>query len=59
MVAPTAKRHVYTSAYEMFSLGFDTRWIEAYFGISEAEALRRINVERSAAKGLPNPYQQS
>lgn len=44
------------SCLDLFRLGWGTDRIAAYWRISEAEALRRVNVERSNAKGLPSPY---
>ncbi|GAA4108729.1 hypothetical protein ACFFTN_01340 [Aminobacter aganoensis] len=46
------------SALELFRKGWDTVQIAAYHLISEAEALHRLNIERSAAKELPSPYQK-
>lgn len=45
------------TALELFRLGWDTARIAQYWQISEAEALRRLNVERSNAKHLPSPYE--
>lgn len=44
------------SALELFRLGWGTDRIAEYWQISEAEALRRVNVERSNLKRLPSPY---
>lgn len=44
------------TALELFRLGWDTKRIAEYWQISEAEALRRLNIERSNAKRLPSPY---
>jgi len=45
------------SCLELFRLGWDTVRIASYWQISEAEALRRVNDERAADKGLPSPYE--
>ncbi len=45
------------SAHELFRLGWGTVKIAAYWNISEAEAERRLTVERSNRKGLPVPYE--
>jgi hypothetical protein len=45
------------SALELFHAGLDTHQIADYWGISEAEAERRVSVERSNFKGLPDPYE--
>ena len=45
------------SARELFRLGWDTIKIAEYWRISEAEALRRITLERSNMLRLPNPYE--
>ncbi|MCA0276270.1 MAG: hypothetical protein LCH86_09715 [Proteobacteria bacterium] len=44
------------SALELFRKGWDTQQIAAYHLILEEEALQRLNIERSTAKGLPSPY---
>lgn len=43
-------------ALELFRLGWSTDRIATYWGITEAQALRRVNNERSEKKGLPSPY---
>jgi hypothetical protein len=45
------------SCLDLFRLGWDTVRIAAYWQISEAEALRRVSVERSKARSLPIPYE--
>ncbi len=45
------------SCLELFRLGWDTTRIAEYWRIDEAEAHRRVNIERSASKGLPSPYE--
>lgn len=47
------------SALELFRLGWDTLRIAEYWKIDEAEALRRLSIERSNAKRRPNPYEAS
>lgn len=44
------------TALELFRLGWGTDRIADYWQISEAEALRRVNIERSNRKRLPSPY---
>lgn len=41
----------------LFLLGWDTIRIAEYWGISEAEALRELSVERSIKLGLSVPYE--
>lgn len=45
------------SAYDLFKLGWGTDKIASYWAISEAEAERRLTVERSNLRGLPDPYE--
>jgi hypothetical protein len=51
-----ARSAIVLSALELFRLGCDTACIAEYWQITEAEALRRLNVERSNARRLPSPY---
>lgn len=44
------------TALELFRLGWGTDRIAEYWQITEAEALRRLNIERSNFKRLPSPY---
>jgi hypothetical protein len=44
------------TALELFRLGWGTDRIAEYYAISEAEALRRLNIERSNSMRLPSPY---
>lgn len=44
------------SAYELFQLGYDTLRIAKRLGITEAKALKLINIERSAILHKRNPY---
>lgn len=44
------------SCLDLFHLGWGTDRIAAYWRISEAEALLRLNIERSERKRLPSPY---
>jgi hypothetical protein len=45
------------SAHELFQIGWGTDRIADYWNITEAEAERRLSIERSIHKGLPNPYE--
>lgn len=45
------------SALELFRLGWDTLRIAEYWSITEAEALRRLTVERSNRMRRPNPFE--
>lgn len=42
-------------ARELFQLGWDTQRIAIYFGITEPQAVRVLDFERSHANGLPLP----
>lgn len=44
------------TAYDYFKFGHDTMAIAAIMKISEAEALSRVNVERSQFINRMNPY---
>lgn len=44
------------SAASMFLMGYDTLQIEKHLEITEAQALKRISLERSKRLGLPSPY---
>lgn len=44
------------TAYELFQLGLDTLRIAERLGISEAQALKLVNSERSALIHKPSPY---
>jgi DNA-binding transcriptional regulator LsrR (DeoR family) len=44
------------TAYELFQLGLDTMRIADRLGISEAQALKFVNQERSALIHKPSPY---
>lgn len=46
------------SAYSMFRFGYNTLEIANHLGVTEAEALRRINRSRSKKLGLPDPYRK-
>ena len=56
MIPSPDKSASMATALELFRRGWDTLRIAEYWQISEAEALRRLNVERSNAKRLPSPY---
>lgn len=56
VASTTSFRNTAATAYELFRLGWSTDRIATYWNISEAEAERRVNVERSNHKGLPCPY---
>lgn len=45
------------SALDLFHAGLNTHQIAEYWNITEAEAERRLNIERSNHKGLPIPYE--
>lgn len=45
------------SVLELFRLGWGTDRIAEYWDITEAEALRRVNVERSVNLGRSIPYE--
>jgi hypothetical protein len=47
------------SVLELFRLGWGTDRIAEYWNITEANALRRLNVERSIAKGLSVEFRRS
>lgn len=44
------------SALELFRAGFDTVDLMAHFMITEAEALKQVSSQRSAALDRSNPY---
>ncbi|MGV1869743.1 hypothetical protein [Agrobacterium rosae] len=56
---PLTVRYANASALDLFRIDFDTCSIAAYFQITEAEAEKRLTLERSAARGLPDPYRQN
>lgn len=44
-------------AYERFELGWDTMMIAQHMNITEAKALKLINIERSKLLSKPSPYE--
>lgn len=55
---PAAGRSHYSpSAYSLFLLGKDTIEIASALGITEAQDLKSLSVERSRSKGIPMPYE--
>lgn len=44
------------TAYELFQLGLDTARIAERLDITEAKALKLVNLERSAILHKPSPY---
>lgn len=46
------------TALDYFRAGRDTADIAIILGLTEAEALKAVNLQRSAALGLSDPYQQ-
>ncbi len=56
---PTENLRQFTAAqeaYELFSQGLDTYDISKRMGISEAKALKLVNLERSAVIHKSSPY---
>lgn len=51
------RRIIPPSCHSLFLLGHDTASIAEIRGLSEAAVLRRLTVERSHVRGLPNPYE--
>jgi hypothetical protein len=43
--------------YDLFRMGYDTAALSDRFKVKEYTILRWINIERAAAKSLPNPYE--
>lgn len=44
------------TALEMFRAGYDTEEIAAILRVTEAQALRLVTQQRSAERGLSDPY---
>ena len=55
MALPVGTTEVLTPR-KLFALGYDSADNARHFHIREAEALKILTVDRSAALGLPDPY---
>lgn len=56
---PNERKRQFTkavTAYELFQLGLDTLRIAERLGVTEAQALKLINMERSTLLHKPSPY---